>query len=87
VFGSKHQWASVRAIAPEQFNRIAAYEREFKVTIHRSQSVVDQANKGTPYRFDARWIEAANKTTWDLPIIVDTWELPAGAYGEAAGPT
>lgn len=87
MFGSKHQWASVRAIAPEQFNRVAAYEREFRVTIHRSKSVVEQADAGTPYRFDPKWIAAANKKTWDLPIIVDPWVLPAGAYGEAVGPT
>jgi 3'-phosphoadenosine 5'-phosphosulfate sulfotransferase (PAPS reductase)/FAD synthetase len=78
VFGSKNQWASVRAIAPEQFNLIANYEREFKVTIHRSKSVMEQADAGAPYPFNPKWVEAANSKTWSLPIFVDPWVLPAG---------
>jgi 3'-phosphoadenosine 5'-phosphosulfate sulfotransferase (PAPS reductase)/FAD synthetase len=33
IFGGADQWASVRRVAPERFARIAAYEREFGVTI------------------------------------------------------
>jgi len=87
LFGSKNQWASARKVAPEQFNRVANYEREFGITIHRKKSVVEQADAGTPYPLDPKWVEAANKKTWELPIFVDSWALPAGAYGEAAGPT
>lgn len=87
VFGSPNQWASVRAIAPKQFDRIAAYEREFKVTIHRSRSVVERADAGRSYQFDRKWVEVANSKEFNEPIFVDQWVLPAGAYGEAVGPT
>lgn len=87
VFGSANQWASVRAIAPQQFGLIADYEREFKVTIHRTKSVVERADAGRPYAFDPKWVEAATSREFTLPIFVDPWVLPAGAYGEAADPT
>ena len=87
IFGSSNQWASVRAIAPEQFNAIANYEREFKITIHRTKSVVQRADEGRPYPFDPKWVEAARSREFNLPIFVDPWVLPAGAYGEAIGPT
>jgi len=87
VFGNADQWASVRAIAPEQFNQIATYEREFKVTIHRKLSVTERADAGTPYRFDPKWIEIANSREFNHPVFVDDWELPLGAFGDGCGPT
>jgi 3'-phosphoadenosine 5'-phosphosulfate sulfotransferase (PAPS reductase)/FAD synthetase len=88
IYGSKNQWASIRAIAPNQFNAIAKHEREFKVTIHRSKSVIARADAGTPYPIgDPKWVEIANSREFNLPIFVDPWELPSGAYGEGVGPT
>lgn len=87
IFGSCDQWASVRAIAPEKFERISNYEREFKITIHRQRSVIEQADRGTPYEMDLRLIALAMSTEYIEPIIVDNWTLPAGAYGEGCGPT
>lgn len=86
VFGSKNQWATVRAIAPEQFNVIAGYECEFKVTIHRKETVTQRADAGVPYETDPKWVAIANGTTFDIPVFTDAWELPKGAYGESCGP-
>lgn len=85
IFGSKDQWATVRAIAPEQFAQIARHEETFKVTIHRAESVVTRADKGTPYDTDPFWVDIANGRVWDAPILVDPWVLPIGAYGDACG--
>src|SRR5262245_37795968 len=49
IFGQADQWASVRLIAPDVFSRIATYERDFGRTIHKGKSVVDLADRGTPY--------------------------------------
>jgi 3'-phosphoadenosine 5'-phosphosulfate sulfotransferase (PAPS reductase)/FAD synthetase len=87
IFGGKNQWASVRAIAPAQFEKIATYEREFRVTIHRHKSVVELADAGTPYTFDPKWVAIANSREWNHPIFVDDWVLPQGAYGDGCGPT
>lgn len=87
IFGNADQWASVRAIAPEQFNKIAGYERVFKVTIHRKKSVVEQADAGTPYAFDPKWVEIANSREFTHPVFTDPWVLPLGAFGDGCGPT
>lgn len=87
VFGTSNQWASVRAIAPGQFAQIANYEREFKVTIHRKMSVVERADRGTPYEFDPYWVEVANSREFTIPVFMDPWVLPKGAFGDSCGPT
>lgn len=87
IFGSSNQWASVRVIAPQQFERIATYEREFKVTIHRKMSVVVRADCGKPYKFDPHWVEVANSREFTVPVFMDRWVLPKGAFGDSCGPT
>jgi 3'-phosphoadenosine 5'-phosphosulfate sulfotransferase (PAPS reductase)/FAD synthetase len=87
IFGSKNQWASVRVIAPEQFRAIADYEREFGVTIHRKESVIQLADRGRPYEMDPYWVEIANSREFTIPVFMETWALPPGAFGEACGPT
>jgi 3'-phosphoadenosine 5'-phosphosulfate sulfotransferase (PAPS reductase)/FAD synthetase len=91
VFGSNHQWASLRAIDPERFNQIAAYEREFGCTIRRNGTVVEAADAGTPYEsLNQRDTAAALAHSFDEPIMLPPgqhWTLPAGAFGDSAGPT
>lgn len=88
IFGSKDQWATNRAIAPRAFHRIAAYEQDFGVTIHRKLRVGELADLGAPYpAANGFWVQCAMSTTFDAPIVVDRWKLPAGAFGESCGPT
>jgi 3'-phosphoadenosine 5'-phosphosulfate sulfotransferase (PAPS reductase)/FAD synthetase len=88
VFSSKNQWATMRVIAPAQFQSIATYEREFGVTIHRSKTVVELADAGSPYAaLDPKWVAVANSREFTEPIFMDPWILPPGAFGEAVGPT
>lgn len=87
IFGSKNQWATVRVIAPGQFQQIAEYERQFGVTIHRKHSVVEQADAGTPHELDPKWIALATSSTFDHPVFLENWTLPAGAFGDSCGPT
>jgi|TARA_Y100001933_G_scaffold161197_1_gene159370 hypothetical protein len=88
IFGSASQWASVKAIDPDRFERIANYEEEFGVTIHRTQSVRERAASAQPYdTLEPELIEIAMSTEFKEPIFVDDWKLPAGAFGESSGPT
>lgn len=87
VFGSRHQWASLRSASPSQFERIAELEDEFGVTIHRKYSVVQLADMGTPYGMDPFWIKVATSRAYSLPIFLNEWTLPKGAFGESCGPT
>lgn len=87
IFGNPDQWASLRAIAPAQFEQIAAYEAEFKVTIHRRRSVTERADAGSPYTFDQKWVELANSREFNHLVFTDPWQLPQGAFGDGCGPT
>lgn len=88
IFGSPSQWASVRAIHPSGFQRIADLEDQFGKTIHRTRSVVQSADLGTPYSAitDALIAEALSED-WDGPVFLEDWSLPAGAFGDSCGPT
>jgi hypothetical protein len=71
----------VRQIAPDVFSRIAAYEREFGKTIHRGKSVVDLADKGTPYPECFNEELAGLARSRDDPLhlaLTDNWTLPPG---------
>jgi 3'-phosphoadenosine 5'-phosphosulfate sulfotransferase (PAPS reductase)/FAD synthetase len=88
IFASKNQWATNRKIAPVRFAKIAKYEQDFGVTIHRKLAVGALADLGTPYpAATGIWVERAMSTTFDAPIFVENWRLPPGAFGENCGPT
>jgi len=88
IFGSANQWASVRKIAPDRFSRIAAYEEQFACTINRKHSVGGLADRGSPYgAISDNLAELAMSASFNEPVIVSDWVLPAGAFGESSGPT
>ncbi len=79
----------MRAVFPGQFSRIAAREAASGFTIHRSASVAALADRGRPYAAaltQPGLVAQAEAAAWTLPVIHRPWTLPAGAYGEAAGP-
>lgn len=87
IFGSKDQWATIRQISPQRFQRIADYERQFAHTIRKDVSVEQLADMGRAYpAATPERAEIALNREYDLDIITENWELPAGAYGENAGP-
>ena len=90
IFGSANQWATIQAIYPERFEAIAEREEEFGVTIHRTCTVRQLAAAGRPYRAALAMpahAALAMYTEWHTPVKWQPWLLPAGAYGESAGPT
>ncbi len=90
IFGLPDQWASVRAIAPALFEQIAAYEREFGKTIHQGKSVVQLADKGTPYPQcnDAELVALAMGRDYPEHLATtDSWTLPYGAFKHCGGPS
>jgi hypothetical protein len=92
IFGSPNQWATIRAIFPAFFERIACKETATGATIQRKRNVRELADAGTPYAAalnSLALVRLAMADTWSGPIIVlpRAWELPAGAFGENAGPT
>ena len=88
IFGSDAQWASVREIDPDRFNELSGLEKQFGCTIHRTKSLLERVQNARPYvDMDPMLVQLALGPVYTLPITVDSWTLPAGAFGESAGPT
>ncbi len=87
IFSSKNAWATLRILDAGNFNQIAGYERQFGITIHRTKSVIDQADAGVPYQFDEKWRLIAMSREFNEPIFMNPWVMPRGAFGESCGPT
>lgn len=92
IFGGNDQWATIRYIAPDLFEQIAAYEERFDRTIHRTLTIRERADRGRPYVAAIEQPElarAAMQSGWDEPVRVSpaAWELPAGAFGASLGPS
>ena len=92
IFGGPDEWATARVLDPFNFERVAALEQHFGVTIRRGQTVVEQAARGgllAPEAELSRWADVLSATVYWGPIFVDpsAWVLPAGAYRRTAGPT
>lgn len=90
IFGNENQFASARNILPEQFERIAHYEKDFGKTIKRKGDIVSHADAGRPYEKsnNQALADELRSTSFNRPIIVDEgqWRLPAGAFGDSCGP-
>ena len=92
IFGGADQRASLRAIAPAWFERIAAYEDLFGCTIQRHCSIRALADRGTPFAAALGQPDIALRALsakWTEPVLVppSQWRLPAGAFGRGGGPT
>lgn len=87
IFGSNNQWASANKIHPAGVQEIASYEADFQTTIHRSLSVPERIQLGTPYQtITPELSKASMETVYDGEIITNDWILPSGAFGENVGP-
>ena len=92
IFGSPNQWASMRHLAPDWFERMASFEDAFGRTIQRHSGIRILADRGCPYQALVEQPELARRAlehTWDEPVQVrpSAWVMPAGAFGDGAGPT
>lgn len=90
IFGNPNQTAIARAVSPSRFERLAAYEGAFGVTIHRGQTITARAARGTVPQISPVDLAAARSASFDEPIILPPgvpWLLPAGAFAESCGPS
>ena len=87
IFGSPNQFASLRAVNPRQYGALVAKEAASGKTLKRKVSLPAFTDRGVPYAMDPRDVAAALSHTFDEPVFLDDWRLPAGAFGESAGPT
>ena len=87
IFGKANTWASISEISPEKIERIAEIEDDLNFTLYgdkKGNKNIYAAMVLNGYSF----IPAAAKKRWAKealgefisPIIVQNWQLPAGAY-------
>jgi len=87
IFANANQRASERAVDPVGFQAHADLEVRFGRTVHRKLSVIQLADKGTPYEMREEDVRAAMSEAFEEPIFLDRWTLPAGAFGDGCGPS
>jgi hypothetical protein len=88
------QWASVNAIAPEKFKRIADLERQFGTTIKKGQSVEEMAARGKEFVTEKpqeprRLAMSSDAFTAEMFFLPEDemCKQPAGAYRRCGGPS
>jgi len=91
IFGNADQFASAKFIAPDRFEKLPKYEKQFNCTIKRKVGLDELVNDGKVYEnMEAYYIDLARSENYDAPIILNNtkWILPKGAYNkETCGPT
>lgn len=94
IFSTPDLWAMMREIAPERFYKLARMEKELGHTIDTGRLFLeDKANLGSLERLPkdyrlSKWVDLAlNPVFEEKDLVMNQWELPAGALrGNAGGP-
>ena len=87
IFASASQLAIAAHVLPDQLARNAGYESRWGKTIHRNETLGQRIARGEVGALDPIMVDQARSEAWTLPIIVDRWAMPSGAFAEAHGPT
>ena len=92
IFGNKDQWATVKDLAPQAFDKISGLEKEFGHTIRKGVSIEELAAQGVSTALEAdpalRVVSQHEDYSMDDIIVPEgLWELPPGAFKECGGPT
>ncbi|MFL6284511.1 MAG: phosphoadenosine phosphosulfate reductase family protein [Pyrinomonadaceae bacterium] len=93
VFCGYDEWSTVRALDPERFNKIAAYEVKFGRTIKQGMSVIEQADRGRSFirEGDEPMCQLVMSDTFPADRFIipagEPWVLPRGAFRHGAGPS
>jgi len=76
IFLNPNGWASAKVVLPEQFHKIAYYEKLFGKTIDRKIDVLTKASLGKahPQCHDAKLVAEARDENWNHPIILPSQE-------------
>ena len=87
IFGNADQWASVKELAPEKFEKIAKYEEEFGKTIHRTKTVRVLAAEGESFIPNDERLKATSLGhEYVEEVITEEWTQPFGAFKVDGGP-
>lgn len=92
IFSTKDLWAMMREIAPDRFQRLVQMEKDIGHTIDTNRIPLEViAAQGSIERLPkdyrlSQWVSLAlNRSFRKEDLIMDQWELPAGAFRGAEG--
>lgn len=91
IFMSANQAATLRYMDGQRFARLCAWERAFGCTIRRDRDLSALADTGevfAPVLARPDLVRRALSRRWRGPVLCapSHWQMPAGAFGENAGP-
>jgi 3'-phosphoadenosine 5'-phosphosulfate sulfotransferase (PAPS reductase)/FAD synthetase len=91
IFGNPNQWASVKQIAPDLFERILQYEHRFGKTVQAGGDVEYLASEGSSHVSDDPGMMQlamgeALGTEYVRLAEGEEWEMPSGAFKRTGGP-
>lgn len=90
IFLSADAWATLAAIAPENFATLVAIEAASPATLRRGVDLRTLAARGRVFdsvRRDPGLVTAALDASWPESVLLDPWRLPAGAFRQGGGPS
>jgi 3'-phosphoadenosine 5'-phosphosulfate sulfotransferase (PAPS reductase)/FAD synthetase len=85
IFSSPDVWASIAQFDRQKVERIAQIESQNGFTLYDKKNIWQKVGCGDSF-LDLNdpsvkmWLEAANLKSWALPMIIENWETPRGAY-------
>lgn len=88
IFGNADQFASAAKVSPVIATTMCSLEDSFGHTMKRGVSLRSLMAKGSPYgEITNDLILVATSRKYELPITMEDWFLPAGAFREGCGPS
>jgi 3'-phosphoadenosine 5'-phosphosulfate sulfotransferase (PAPS reductase)/FAD synthetase len=92
IFSTPDLYAMMREIAPDRFNKLVEMEKELNHTIDTNRFTLEQrANMGSIERLPkdrrlSEWVNMALSKSFNKnQLIMEKWEIPAGAFRGNAG--
>ena len=90
IFGGADEWATFRAVRPQQWTYLAELEGTFDRTLKRDITIPELTERGQPFPQVRNPLlrDLLNSPTYTAPITVDPaqWPLPPGAFRKGGGP-
>jgi 3'-phosphoadenosine 5'-phosphosulfate sulfotransferase (PAPS reductase)/FAD synthetase len=86
IFYNKNHWATLKLTQPEIIEMIGEIEEELNFTLDNKLTIYELVNMGKSKlrQENYKYVKQAI-TEYDLPVITDNWQIPAGAFGIGGG--
>ena len=83
IFSSPNVWATIEQLEPQKIEKISSIEQDIDHTLYNGMTIEQKVAKGNSFLAGdwEKWA-IASRGEFNLPIFVEEWRLPKGAFGE-----